>query len=411
MLKKNIIFSFFLLFYAASMAQTLDEFISKGIKNSPLLKDYQNRIKVTEIDSMLLKAALKPQVNANAQLMYSPDFNGYGYDNAVTNGGNYTAVIGVSQSFFNKRILNANLEAVGIEQQLIKNAGKLSEYEIKNLVTTTYLSALGDQNDISSNLSFLNLMMEEKTILKQLSDQGIYKQTDYLSFIIELESQKILAEQLKIQYDKDIHLLRQICGITDTSRVKLSTPVLIKESSGSISKSLIYMTFTIDSLKILSDKKMIDNKYRINLNWFADAGFLSSNPLNIYKNFGASAGLNIGLPVFDGHQRKLNYQKLGIQEDSRLFYKNFYISQHSEKLRQLNDELTASLSLAELLKKQEKAAGDLCNLYREQLDMGNVSITELVNAMKNHISFSSNLNQLQIHILQLINDYNYMLSQ
>ena len=46
------------------------------------------------------------------------------------------------------------------------------------------------------------------------------------------------------------------------------------------------------------------------MNWFADAGFLTSTPWNFYRHFGYSAGVSLSIPIYDGHQKEKEKQKL-----------------------------------------------------------------------------------------------------
>src|SRR4051812_37535012 len=86
--------------FSISPAQTrsLDFFISNGLQNSPLLKDYAEQIKLNAYDSSMISASNKPQLNGIGQIMMAPTYHGFGYDAAVTNGGNYEAVASVSQT-------------------------------------------------------------------------------------------------------------------------------------------------------------------------------------------------------------------------------------------------------------------------------------------------------------------------
>ena len=104
---RNTLFISLLLFIGQGMySQSLDYYINLGLQNSPLLKDYQNQISSGTIDSLLMRAYQKPQVDENSQIWYAPSNSHYGYDEAVTNGGNYSSLVGVSQYFFNRKMID-----------------------------------------------------------------------------------------------------------------------------------------------------------------------------------------------------------------------------------------------------------------------------------------------------------------
>jgi hypothetical protein len=46
---------------------------------------------------------------------------------------------------------------------------------------------------------------------------SVYRQTDYLSFLVTLQQQQLAAEQLLGQYQNDFALLNYLCGLRDTT--------------------------------------------------------------------------------------------------------------------------------------------------------------------------------------------------
>lgn len=70
------------------IAQALDIYINAALKNSPLLFENNNQQLAGRLDSLLLLATFKPQVNQISQAMYAPTGSDWGYDDAITNGGN-----------------------------------------------------------------------------------------------------------------------------------------------------------------------------------------------------------------------------------------------------------------------------------------------------------------------------------
>lgn len=404
-----IAFSFFT--EAFTQAQTLDNYIQAGLKNSPLLKDYSNRIDISTLDSLSVKAVQMPQVNANAQILYAPSYRNFGYDEAITNGGNYSSVVSISQPFFNRKNLANQYENLNIQKRSVANATKISTADLKRTITDQYLTAYTDYSELEFNKKFLRIIYEEKDILRQLVEQGIYKQTDFLSFTIETQTQEMLIQQLDNQLKKDILGLNQICGITDTARAVLSLPEIGQAALTNPQTSPLFIQFKIDSLKIENSKQAVNLRYLPKLSWFADAGLNSSTLSAAYRHFGYSAGLNFSIPIFDGNQKKLDYQKLAISENTRVNYESFFRAQYSQQIIQLTDEFNSTRQMAIQLKKQLYTAEELISLSRLQLSSGNISITDLITAVKNYIGIRKNLDQSEIKTLQLINELNYLMQQ
>ncbi|MDP4273586.1 MAG: TolC family protein, partial [Bacteroidota bacterium] len=165
------------------------------------------------------------------------------------------------------------------------------------------------------------------------------------------------------------------------------------------------------SLKIENSKQAVNLRYLPKLSWFADAGLNSSTLSSAYQHFGYSAGLNFSIPIFDGNQKKLDYQKLAISENTRANYESFFKAQYSQQIMQLSNEFNSTRQMAIQLKKQLHTAEELISLSRLQLSSGNISITDLITAVKNYIGIRKNLDQSEIKTLQLINELNYLMQQ
>jgi hypothetical protein len=63
-----------------------------------LLDDLNNQSSSLSIDSLVYKANLKPQLNAIVFANYAPVINNFGYDTAISNGQNGSAVVSFSQN-------------------------------------------------------------------------------------------------------------------------------------------------------------------------------------------------------------------------------------------------------------------------------------------------------------------------
>ena len=165
----------------ASQTRSLDFYIDRGIRNSPLLKDLNNQLSSSLLDSLLIRAAKKPRIEAVSQLMYAPYNNNLGYDDVITDGGNYQAVAAVTQNIFNRRELENKFQSLEIQKQSIGNAAILSVAELKKTITDQYITSYSDYSDMEFNRSFLGLMYNENELVKQFTRSGISNQSDYLS--------------------------------------------------------------------------------------------------------------------------------------------------------------------------------------------------------------------------------------
>src|SRR5665213_1702287 len=218
-MRKKIVAIFLLTFFFSfvhAQNRSLDFFITNGLQNSPLLKDYAEQVKLNSLDSSILSTTKKPQLNGIGMVMAAPTYHGFGYDAAVTNTGNYEAVASVYQPLFAKKIFAPQYEGFRIENQSANNSGKISAHELERDIKDQYIAAYSSLNQLSYNQSLLKLLQEEEPVLKNYVTAGIYRETDYLAFELEKQTQEVQISQLQIQYRTDLGQLNVLCGISDT---------------------------------------------------------------------------------------------------------------------------------------------------------------------------------------------------
>jgi outer membrane protein TolC len=396
---------------AHNQTRNLDFYLNEAVMNSPLLNDYRNQINLAVTDSLIIGAAHRPLVEAKSQLLYSPYYHNFGYDGVITDGGNYTAVLSVSQNIFNRRAVKNKYDAVEIQKRNINNSSRISTNELKKIITDQYLTAFSGYTDYIFNKSFLELFMKENEIVKQFVKNGIIKQTDYLSFLVESQTQEILVNQIKGQYVKELLVLNQLCGLNDTVWYELADPALKIQGTPEIAKSPSFIQYKIDSIRIENEKLAIDFQYKPKFNWFADAGFLTSNPWNFYRHFGYSAGIGLTVPIYDGKQKTLSKQKLEFDENSRKGYETNFHKQYFQQVQQLEIELKSLNEISVQILNQLKTSEQLVTALKNQLEAGNIQMTEYINAVKNLKTASRNISLINIQKLQVINQMNFRLTQ
>jgi outer membrane protein TolC len=413
MLKRIILLVAILLIYQGLSAQkqSLDYYIDKAIQNSPLLRDYQNQLSSSAVDSLLIRASQKYQTDVTSQISYAPVISDWGYDEAITNGANIIGQFGVKQEIMNKNVLNTKFKGINIQKQSVTNNIKISINDLKKSITNQYLTTYGDFNDIEFTRGQLKIINDQLVLLKHLTENGVYKQSDYLSLLAEAQAQEMTITQLTGQYSSDLQSLNQLCGINDNKDVELAIPVISELNIENFNQSPLFMQFKIDSIRIENEKQLIADQVKPKINWYADAGMMSSTITDIYKHFGVSAGINLTVPIHDGGQRKLEIQKLTLSENTRSSYQNYFKSQYQQHVFQIYSELSNLNLVVDQVKKQLATSKELIDISRSQLSNGNIPVTEYLNALRNHSLINRTINQSEIKRLVLINELNYLKQQ
>jgi len=395
--------------FSASLAQTysLDHYLEIAHNNSPLLKDLQNQIYSNKEDSLRLLAGYKTQLNVNSGGLYAPTINGYGYSSAITNEHTLNALLSANQAIISKKNINAQLEAITLLSQSIGNAKKISEQDLKKAITTQYITAYGSLQQFKFNKEVVDLLSKEEDLFKKLTRANVYHQSDYLTFLVTLKQQQLQLLQSRLQYKNDYTTLNYLTGIADTSMIELQEPMIQQPMLPDATTSIFFRQYHLDSLKLINGRQLIDFSYKPKVSITADGGYNSDFMGQAYKNFGLSAGFAFTMPIYDGGQRKMQYRKLSLQEETRENYKAFFDVQYRQQIAQLKQQISENENLLTQVDEQIKYSESLIKVDTQLLQTGDVRIADLILAINNYLTIKNLKTTTTINKLQLINQLNY----
>ncbi|NHA07446.1 TolC family protein [Mucilaginibacter sp. HC2] len=393
--------------FCFAQQKTLDDYLQIAVKNSPLLKDLNNQILSAQLDSVRIKAGLKPQVSAGSAGLYAPVIHGYGYSQAITNGQTLDALLSVNKSFISNGYLKAQYNGIGLQRDSLRNNIKLSEQDLRRTIAAQYITAFGSLQQVKFNKEVVTLLSSEEDLLKKLTRNNVYHQSDYLTFLVTLKQATLQLSQVTLQYKTDFATLNYLTGITDTTVAELEKPALQRAITADKTNSIFFRQYALDSLRLLNTRKLIDYSYKPQVKAFADGGYNSDLTALYYKHFGASVGFSLTVPIYDGGQRKVSYKKLALEEESRKNYKSFFAQQYSQQIIQLNQQIDGYDNLIADINTQFKYSETLIKVDTKLLQTGDLRMADLILAINNYLTIRNLLTQNTISRLLLINQLNY----
>ena len=387
----------------------LEFYLQQGKTNNPLQNDYQNQIRTLGLDSQKLNAAYGPQVTATSNLMYAPVAHGWGYDPAITNGQNISALMVVNKEIIGKDNVQTRLHSFSLQQKAIGNQSRLSEQTLAQNITQQYILCYGNQQQLALAEEIYAFLQSEDTALKKLAQASVFRQTDYLTFKVALQQQALTREQAKAQLNNDFTTLNYMCGIEDSTLQSIASPDISQANVLPFEQSIYADRFETDSLKNVNDEKIINLDYKPKVSVFADGGYQSALPKDAYKNLGMSVGLSFSLPVYDGKQRKAALLQNKIAEDSRKKYHDFYKHQYNQQIMQLLQQIHQYQHLMTMATQQMMYAETLVEANKRQLNTGDVRMTDYLLSISNFLNLRTSLIQNNMMRLSLINQLNYLI--
>src|SRR4030095_5723326 len=394
-------------FISSGQTRSLNDFIQYAKDNNATLKDLQSQILSHLVDSHIVRAPTKTQLNFVSNEMYAPVIKGWGYDEAITNIAQVSGMVQATKTFLSRGNLATQYRRIALPNQSLTDTLLLSQKDLIREITEQYISAYGDQLTVEYTKELYDLLKQESELLKKLAQANVIKQTEFLAFDITMQQQELTYLQAQIQYNADYLTLNYLAGIADTTIMKIEEPQLEDTVAHDFYNSVFYKRYITDSLRIRNERKLIDYGYRPTFNAFTDAGFNSSLQNTPYKNIGYSFGVNIKMPIYDGRQRNLKYQKLEIEERTRLTNRSFFINQYNQQVSQLNIQLRSTDQLFEKIKQQVEYTKTLIQAYGKLLETSDVKVTDVVIAITNYLNAQNSYRQNLISRLKILNQINY----
>ena len=403
-----IIFSL-LLFHTTIHAQSrsLQDYIQAGKQNSPLLQDYENTASIAQLENQKVKADYKyPVVQASANIMDAPIINGVGYDEAITNGSWYAAQAGVSIPLFSKPFETAELNKNSLDAQKAVWQGKMSWNEVKRQIADGYAQCYADQRLLENARDLLEIITAQHHLSQELAQKGIMKGSDVLLIELEVSNQKIKVKDQLAGLQHDLHMLNALCGISDTSLVKLAPPDFIL-SMEKVDSSRFLKQYILDSLMALNQQEQFNLKYKPKVSAYADAGLNAVYLTSPQDNLGFSVGLSMNFTLFDHGQRKITEQQTKIKLNTASRYKKYFLNRRDQQLHSYRVQIGLANQKINELDTQVKQYKRLMHIYKSELASGDLSVNDYLVFFRNYLQAEQEYINQHKNKNTLINAYNY----
>src|SRR5947207_8416421 len=199
--------------FCSGQTRTLNDFIQYARDNNATLKDLQSQVLSNLIDSQILRATTKTQLNFVSNEMYAPVIKGWGYDEIITNLAQVSGLVQATKIFLSKGNLATQYRKIALQNQSLRDTLLLSTKDLVRTIGEQYITAYGDQLTMDYSKELFDLLKKEEEILKKLAQSNVIKQTEFLAFNITMQQQELTYLQAQIQYNADYLTLNYLAGI------------------------------------------------------------------------------------------------------------------------------------------------------------------------------------------------------
>ena len=419
------IFTILALFSTATIfAQKYDltYFLNQAEKNSATIKENQNLLKIGDLQSEIIKAQNSGLlVNATSDVLFAPFFdsngkaievtttpsaNAYGYDAGITNGGLYSAQINITKNLFNRTSVgNLLLQNKVLNNSISLNSEDFRHNLIKN-ITDSYIAIYQLQLQREFQIATISDFKNRLKVVELLVKKGILQQSDYLLLQLDIDTKQIELQQTSTNLEISKSQLQTMSGMQKVEINQIEIPLV--SALNFLDKPFIQKKFENDSLQIMANQKVFENQYKPQISLYGNAGLNAVEITDMYRKIGASAGVRLSIPIYDGHQRKVNAQQNLLRTENLSSYKEISDLQRENNITQIITQISENEKALALLQNQQRKYEQILEIYKGKLVQGQISIVEYLNLMQTYrMSVYTNL-QAQTNHWLLQSQLNYL---
>ncbi|HRP33719.1 MAG TPA: TolC family protein [Agriterribacter sp.] len=396
----------------AQDSNTLGYFIETAQTNSPILNDYNNQVISNRIDSLRLRASYGFILTGEGDGMYAPIVHGWGYDEVITNGQSFFASARVTKQIIGNKNLKTRLDSYRASIVQVQAQKDISIKTLDKQITDQYIATYTNQQQYKLSEEIITLLNKEDEVLKELTRQSVFKQTDYLTFKVTLQQNQLTLQQQKADWQNNYLLLNYLAGVVDTSVQELSLPDIGETFSSPVFGESVYAkAFQADSTKLANDAKIIEYDYKPKISAFSDGGYQSSFTIRPYKKFGVSVGVAITLPIYNGHQKQMLLQQNQLALETRKKYALQVEKQYRQQVFQLNQQIRQYEQMIDMANEQIEYANTLVEANAKQLPTGDVQMVDFILSINNLLNLKANIIQYNNALFSFKNQLTYLIIQ
>jgi outer membrane protein len=377
---------------------TLDDCLAIARKNSLALRISATNIRSTEFAQDELKTTGLPHLKLGAGALYAPSSKNFGYDPALSNGGQLAGQVLLQQPLYDAGIRRLKSTQLDLELTRLSHEHHSNERDIVFGVKEAFIELLFAQGATSLQQSSAEQLAEYLDLANRMYHGGNGSYTDVLKTSVQLASAHIAVERAKESRDIAKLSLAQAMGIpADTALIASGTlehmSIATTDSLSRIVSDSSFTNLDLQMAQIEIDKGLVDVELAqserlpsILLN--ADAGLLTSFdnlrlPIDERASMlGASIGVSVEMPILTWgaidlrtEQRRLAVE---VQQDQKELLRRSILTEQQKTLLQLH----TAVNRLDALKQNVHTAEDNYSLTKSKYAAGGSLALEVLSAQQ-----------------------------
>lgn len=327
----SVLFSLSMCGWASAQTRlTLEHCITLALAQSPALKASENSLRQGGLAEAELAAAGLPQVKAIAGALYAPVPPPFGYDPAISNGGQLNGQIAVQQALFDGGVRNLKTDQLRNERRSGEIEHRRIRRDLEFSVKESFIDALRAQMETNLHRASITLLEQYLDLVQRLYKGGGGSYTDVLKTELQL-----LSEHALLQKATEAAALSRL-SLSAAINAPIDSSVTLEGSMDSLvsldASSADTALSTDRSLELeltqtniehsMIDVELARRERMPVITLMGDGGYLSSiENLRLpsdtrLSSFGFSIGIGLELPLFNAGATALRIEQREIASEN-----------------------------------------------------------------------------------------------
>ncbi len=381
-----------------SSAQTvlsLEQCLAKAQANSPALRLADNAIRSTEFSRTVETKTALPQLKFLAGAGYAPSSRHFGYDPAITDGGQLGSQIVLEQPLYDGGKRGFRLTQLGIDLERLAKERQAASRDLVYAVKEAFFEALRARSETAVRAQSAAQLADYLELVKRLNAAGAVGYTDFLKTQVEVNAADMSLQQAE---ESEAITKLTLAGLMGTPE---DTAFTLAGSLDTLARGTIDAAVGVDSTNnldlaigalnyksSLTEIQATRQEWRPSISLVADAGLLTSrdNLRLPYPERSGIAGYSIGvafeMPLFDWGGRKARTQQRRLSAEAVQFQNEILRRLIVTETLKLRRQLSHALSRLEAIRSGSKMVEENFLLTKSKYAGGGALSADVLNAQQ-----------------------------
>ena len=386
---------------AAAIAQTdtlsIDRALEIAHQHNLQLRIAENGMQSAALSREELLTTRLPQLSFEGSAIYAPSSNHFGYDPAISNGGQFSGQIVARQSVYDGGIRSIRANQIGVDINLRAKEYRLAERDLRYAVKQAFIEVLRSGKEIQLEAGSVGQLTDYLEKVKQLSGGGNASYTDLLKTKVQLSNAEISYEKSRESYSLAKYALAELLGgAIDTAFIAVG---MLDDSSGIPADSLLQaepdsaanLSLSLAALSIQHNQlevNLAQQELSPTVSLIGDAGLLTSiDNLRVpYAEragiLGYSVGVLLEVPFFNWGATNLRVQQKERTVSDLRFQSELLRRSMISETKQLRLQLFKLRDRLRSLRDNEKSAEENFLLTKSKYTGGGTLSLEVLSAQQ-----------------------------